>query len=100
MKLLRPASIPTEVLCACVTLVSQEWVQTAHVKVCKFHVVHSTCVKDMFAVSDINECLNVSTSGCDRNAVCLNNIGSFECQCSPGYIGNGFTCSKITTACV
>ena len=41
---------------------------------------------------DIDEC---AMSPCDGNAMCLNEIGSFECSCSPGYVGDGFRCSKI-----
>lgn len=55
-------------------------------------------VLNLFINLDVDECHNVSISPCDRNAECLNSIGSFECRCSPGYIGNGFICSKITTA--
>lgn len=49
---------------------------------------------------DINECDVVSLSNCDENAMCRNTNGSFECLCSPGYRGNGFTCSMfIRTVC-
>jgi len=27
------------------------------------------------------------------NAICINTPGSFECQCKPGYLGNGTECS-------
>lgn len=33
-------------------------------------------------------------SNCNENAVCfMNNRGSYECQCSKGYIGDGYKCS-------
>ena len=42
---------------------------------------------------DINECLNVHP--CDHT--CYNTIGSYTCDCQPGYylLSNGFTCSDI-----
>ena len=45
----------------------------------------------VFLLLDINECdLNV----CHEDANCTNTIGSFECQCRPGYSGDGImTCS-------
>ena len=43
---------------------------------------------------DINECTEESVRSCDRNALCTNRIGSFDCECYPGYTGNGTTCGK------
>ena len=40
---------------------------------------------------DINECLE-NNRECDINATCTNTIGSYECHCKPGYIGNGIEC--------
>ena len=40
---------------------------------------------------DIDEC-SLGTNNCDVNAICTNTIGSFECKCKPGYIGNGTEC--------
>ena len=39
---------------------------------------------------DIDECLSTP---CDPNASCLDNQGSYDCQCNSGYSGNGFTCA-------
>ena len=39
---------------------------------------------------DIDECL---TNPCHVNASCMDNEGSFVCQCHAGYSGNGFNCS-------
>ena len=33
-----------------------------------------------------------NNGGCDLNAICTNVIGSFNCKCKPGYIGNGIEC--------
>jgi len=41
---------------------------------------------------DINEC-STNNGGCDVNAICTNSIGSYKCNCKPGYIGNGIECS-------
>ena len=41
---------------------------------------------------DVDEC-RTNTSDCDDNALCVNNIGSYECHCNSGFIGNGFNCS-------
>ena len=41
--------------------------------------------------ADIDECLNVTCA--DENALCVNTVGSFSCQCNPGYTGDGQNCS-------
>ena len=42
--------------------------------------------------SDINEC-NISTNPCEQH--CINNDGSFGCECNNGYTldADGFTCN-------
>ena len=43
---------------------------------------------------DINECTE-STHDCDQNAACLNEpIGSYTCQCTVGFIGDGKNCTE------
>ncbi|XP_031568347.1 delta-like protein C [Actinia tenebrosa] len=45
---------------------------------------------------DVNEC----TSGhhdCSVNATCTNTIGSFNCTCKNGYLGNGRNCTEQPT---
>lgn len=39
--------------------------------------------------TDVNEC---KSRPCDVFAHCTNTVGSFQCTCFPGYIGNGFEC--------
>ena len=46
----------------------------------------------LFRLSDINEC-TISVDNCDANAFCNNTGGSFDCICSPGYTGNGTSCT-------
>ncbi len=41
---------------------------------------------------DVDEC-SLSKDICHLNAECNNTIGSFECQCLSGYIGNGSNCT-------
>ena len=41
---------------------------------------------------DLHEC-NLNTDGCHDNASCINNEGSYTCNCLNGYTGNGFNCS-------
>ena len=41
---------------------------------------------------DQDECQNASTNNCDKNAMCNNTVGSFECFCKEGFTGNGRTC--------
>ena len=47
----------------------------------------------IFFVSDIEECLN-GTHGCDVNADCNNTLGSYNCSCKDGFLGNGTNCAS------
>ena len=40
-------------------------------------------------ISDVDECLD---HDCSPNAVCHNNAGSYQCECDPGFIGDGKQC--------
>ena len=41
---------------------------------------------------DINEC-SLGTHNCSALTNCVNKIGSYECHCKPGYVGDGIECS-------
>ena len=44
--------------------------------------------------ADINECESGSYI-CDSNAMCEDNVGSYQCVCVTGYSGSGDTCSDV-----
>ena len=44
---------------------------------------------------DIDECAR-GIHSCSPLAVCSNTPGSYNCTCSSGTMGDGFTCSGIT----
>ena len=45
---------------------------------------------------DVNECLD--PAACATNAICINNLGSHSCECSPGYEGDGRrVCTPLVT---
>ena len=48
----------------------------------------------LFGIIDIDEC-TADTDGCEQQ--CMNTLGSFECQCSSGYVlsSDGRTCEDI-----
>ena len=43
---------------------------------------------------DINECAD---NPCNQNANCINNEGSYLCECNTGYTGNGTNCTGMNT---
>lgn len=45
------------------------------------------------SISDIDECS--SSNVCHPNAMCNNTVGSYICECSPGYTGDGKSCSGL-----
>ena len=47
-------------------------------------------------VADIDECAIGDKGGCHKDARCVNEVGSFRCECKPGYEGNGKTCIGIS----
>ena len=47
---------------------------------CSFHLL-----------PDIDEC-TTQTHDCSLNGICTNVEGSFQCECQPGFTGDGKTC--------
>ena len=43
--------------------------------------------------SDIDECSN-GVDNCSQYASCTNTLGSYNCTCIAGYLGDGFDCSE------
>ena len=42
---------------------------------------------------DYDECSN-GTDTCHIKATCVNTDGSYDCECLPGYMGDGFNCAS------
>ena len=36
--------------------------------------------------ADLDECASADDNNCDANANCTNTVGSFTCECHPGYV--------------
>ena len=45
--------------------------------------------------ADVNECQD-GLSLCVQDSECVNTIGSYLCNCDPGYTGNGFSLCSST----
>ena len=46
---------------------------------------------EYYTSTDIDECA-LGQGHCDPSVICMNTIGSFECECLPGFTGDGVTC--------
>lgn len=44
--------------------------------------------------ADTDEC-QVGIDICDSNATCLNEVGSYSCECNRGYTGDGYHCTGM-----
>ena len=50
--------------------------------------------------SDIDECAKDDENNCHKNALCKNNNGSYTCNCTNGYFGDGLNCTgKLMIHC-
>ena len=43
-------------------------------------------------IADVDEC-TMGTDDCISNAMCMNTVGGFYCECKPGYYGSGSVCT-------
>ncbi len=59
--------------------------------------MYVSCYPAVFLV-DVDECA-LGNDNCADQALCENTVGSFSCQCSPGFNGDGRTCSKYPVKC-
>ena len=87
MTTMQPATILLVALFALAMKVLLEMVSSVMVR-----IIDQFSVTNMiFFLSDIDECA-LDTDGCDQG--CINTHGSFQCNCSEGYLLNedGFTC--------
>ena len=49
----------------------------------------------LIQILDADECAMASTNDCSANAECVNTVGSFGCNCKPGFTGDGKNCIGI-----
>ena len=51
----------------------------------------------IFSCEEVDECTE-GTNNCDDSsrAVCTNTIGSFTCNCSTPFMGNGTYCTMVS----
>lgn len=59
---------------------------------CRTIVSHSLFVCSTYA--DIDECA-LGEDVCGANTQCVNNPGSYECECMPGFVANGHICTGL-----
>lgn len=46
----------------------------------------------MLSFADVDECNSATLNNCHQFAKCKNTVGSFNCTCEPGHIGDGISC--------
>ena len=77
-----------------VKLVTLAVEEMAHVKVNTTPIHYKQVNCECVIYTDIDECV-IATHSCDRNAMCTNSEGSFDCVCFPGFTGDGLSCSEL-----
>uniref|UniRef100_A0A1I8EUB1 Calcium binding EGF domain-containing protein n=1 Tax=Wuchereria bancrofti TaxID=6293 RepID=A0A1I8EUB1_WUCBA len=43
---------------------------------------------------DVNECIT-ERHNCSSKAICINEIGTYQCKCNELFVGDGFTCTQM-----
>ena len=60
----------------------------------QWHLCIVTYIPPTLIYADMDEC-SYGLNNCTDNADCIDKEGGFDCQCSEGFIGNGFiNCSS------
>ncbi len=60
---------------------------------CAHHITHHRFSMNFkIILSDIDECA-ADTDNCSANAVCIDLVGSFGCECNTGFSGDGVNCT-------
>ena len=62
-----------------------------HISVVPFH----TYWHFMYILTDIDECAEQSDQCDEAHADCSNAVGSYECECNVGFIGDGRHCGNL-----
>ena len=55
-------------------------------------------LKLLWVFIDIDEC-ETGIHACHKYASCTNTVGSYECSCEKGYVGDGRYCSGKSLGC-
>jgi len=57
-------------------------------------VVNNLLLLLLLSAADVNEC-RMYPDYCAPEAICVNTVGSYYCQCGVGYVGDGERCTGI-----
>ena len=58
----------------------------------------SGLAKGAVGCADIDECIDDNYNQCNEHADCINNPGSYSCECRTGFHGTGFDESSTTSS--
>ena len=53
------------------------------------------CINTVHILLDIDECIEGLDIDCSVYADCVNSVGSYQCVCTNGYLGDGAECCKL-----
>ncbi|PFX22542.1 Fibrillin-1 [Stylophora pistillata] len=63
-----------------------------------YRCICSVGYKGLTCDEDTDECAT-GEHNCSPDAVCRNVVGSYKCECEPGYSGDGWTCEDKISSC-
>jgi len=97
----RPAPTPSDHTLVLAYLVTRAMVSLAQVRLSCLAIVFGVSCLHFFVYffffffeTDINECA-LGTDNCASTATCTNTPGSYYCNCTAGYSGNGVNCTGL-----